>query len=123
MSRHIQRVPWIIRKLTVWYRLFQDKDKPHYLPGIKATLGIFCALMACVGITAALLFALNKQRQRQRVAVGKPQYIKDTSMSNKYEAYGADDVDGRLGQNGMSPFFYVLTCCASLTLLIQPCLT
>ncbi|AAW46348.1 hypothetical protein CNBK0880 [Cryptococcus deneoformans B-3501A] len=81
--------------------LFQDKDKPHYLPGIKATLGIFCALMACVGITAALLFALNKQRQRQRVAVGKPQYIKDTSMSNKYEAYGADDVDGRLGQNAL----------------------
>lgn len=105
MSRRIQRVSWITRKLTVWHRLFQDKDKPHYLPGIKATLGIFCALMACVGITAALLFALNKQRQRQRVAVGKPQYIKDTSMSNKYEAYGADDVDGRLGQNGMSPFF------------------
>lgn len=61
--------------------------------------------MACVGITAALLFVLNKQRQRQRVAVGKPQFIKDTSMSNKYEAYGADDVDGRLGQNGMSPLF------------------
>ncbi|ADV24814.1 hypothetical protein I305_02127 [Cryptococcus gattii E566] len=81
--------------------LFQDKDKPHYLPGIKATLGIFCALMACVGITAAILFVLNKQRQRQRVAVGKPQYIKDTSMSNKYEAYGSDDADGRLGQNAL----------------------
>lgn len=92
-------------ELTVWRRLFQDKDKPHYLPGIKATLGIFCALMACVGITTAILYVLNKQRQRQRVAVGKPQYIKDTSMSSKYEAYGGDDADGRLGQNGMSPIF------------------
>ncbi|WVO14904.1 hypothetical protein L204_102543 [Cryptococcus depauperatus] len=80
--------------------LFKDKDKPHYLPGIKATLGIFCALLAVVGFCAAFLFVLNKQRQRQRVANGKPRYIKDTSMSTKYEAYGAD-AEGVLGQNAL----------------------
>ncbi|KIY31863.1 hypothetical protein I305_05828 [Cryptococcus gattii E566] len=81
--------------------LFQDKDKPHYLPGIKSTLGIFCALLACIAFTTVALFFLNKQRQRQRVAVGKPRYIKDTSMSTKYEAYGNDDAEHRLGQNAL----------------------
>lgn len=39
------------------------------------------------------------------MAVGKPQFIKDTSMSTKYEAYGGDDVEGRLGQNGEFSLF------------------
>ncbi|WVQ80475.1 hypothetical protein IAT38_002580 [Cryptococcus sp. DSM 104549] len=81
--------------------LFSDKDKPHYLPGIKATLAIFCALLAVVGLTTAYLFVLNKQRQSQRVANGKPKFIKDTSMSSKYEAFGADDAEGKLGQNAL----------------------
>ncbi|WVQ69233.1 uncharacterized protein L199_007450 [Kwoniella botswanensis] len=81
--------------------LFEDKDKPHYIPGIKAVLGIFCALLAVIGFEVIILFFLNKQRQRQRVAVGKPKYIKDTSMSNKYQAYGTDDPEGVLGQNAL----------------------
>ncbi|TYJ52804.1 hypothetical protein B9479_006567 [Cryptococcus floricola] len=79
--------------------LFNAKDKPHYLPGIRANLGLFCALFGTVGLCAFYLFVLNKQRQRQRVAVGKPKYIKDTSMSSKYETYGADDAT--LGQNAL----------------------
>lgn len=39
------------------------------------------------------------------MAVGKPQFIKDTSMSNKYESYGEDDAEGRLGQNGEFSLF------------------
>ncbi|KAK8845364.1 hypothetical protein IAR55_006077 [Kwoniella newhampshirensis] len=83
--------------------LFQAKDRPHYVPGIKAVLGIFCALMAVVGLQTIVLFLLNKQRQSQRVAHGKPKFINDTSMSAKYQAYGADgDSTGvRLGQNAL----------------------
>ncbi|WVQ83426.1 hypothetical protein IAT38_005567 [Cryptococcus sp. DSM 104549] len=81
--------------------LFEDKDKPHYLPGIRATLGIFCALLFVIGVTTFNLLALNKQRQRQRVAHGKPKIIKDTSMSDKYVAYGSDDAEGKLGQNAL----------------------
>ncbi|RSH85525.1 hypothetical protein EHS25_004921 [Saitozyma podzolica] len=27
--------------------LFNAKDKPHYVPGVKATLGVFCGLFCC----------------------------------------------------------------------------
>jgi hypothetical protein len=37
-------------------------------------------------------------RRRQRVANGKPENIKDTSMMNKFENF--DDDAGVLGQNG-----------------------
>ena len=47
-----------------------------------------------------VLFFLNRVRRRQRVAAGKPEYIRDTSMMAQYEAYGGEG-DG-LGQNGPS---------------------
>ncbi|WWC59273.1 uncharacterized protein I303_101823 [Kwoniella dejecticola CBS 10117] len=81
--------------------LFKEQDKPHYIPGIKAVLGIFCALLAVIGFEVIILFFLNKQRQNQRVANGKPKFIKDTSMSAKYQAYGNDDPDRVLGQNAL----------------------
>ncbi|WWC86921.1 uncharacterized protein L201_001800 [Kwoniella dendrophila CBS 6074] len=81
--------------------LFKDADKPHYIPGIKAVLGIFCALLFVIGLQVVVLFFLNKQRQNQRVAAGKPRYIKDTSMSSTYQAYGTDDPEGVLGQNAL----------------------
>ncbi|WRT64786.1 uncharacterized protein IL334_001720 [Kwoniella shivajii] len=81
--------------------LFKDQDKPHYVPGVKAVLGIFCALLAVIGFEVVILFFLNKQRQNQRVAHNKPKYIKDTSMSSKYQAYGTDDPEGVLGQNAL----------------------
>lgn len=84
--------------------LFQSKDAPRYQPGVKIVMGMFCALLAVIAMQVVVLFFLNKQRQRQRVANGKPQFIKDTSMSRKWEAQ--EDVqetgDGvRLGQNAL----------------------
>ncbi|WOO79258.1 putative transporter [Vanrija pseudolonga] len=84
--------------------LFTDKDKPAYVPGVKAVLGIFCALLGVIGFQVFSIFTLNKVRQKQRVAFGKPKFIKDTSMSSKYEAFGQEDQAGegpRLGQNAL----------------------
>ncbi|WVF66373.1 hypothetical protein IAT40_001113 [Kwoniella sp. CBS 6097] len=80
--------------------LFEAKDKPHYLPGLRAVLAIFCALLASTGALVVILFFLNKQRQNQRVAHGKPKFIKDHSMTTKYQAYGTDE-DATLGQNAL----------------------
>lgn len=90
--------------------LFQKKDAPKYAPGVKAVLGMFCALLAIIGFQVVTLWMLNKQRQRQRVAVGKPKFIKDTSMSTKWEQVedeqpAEDDktvgAHVRLGQNAL----------------------
>lgn len=80
--------------------MFNAKDAPYYIPGIKGVLGLFSAQLVCVGIQTVVIYFLNKQRRRQRVAHGKPEFIKDTSMSAKYEAY--DDQGQTLGQNGQS---------------------
>lgn len=82
--------------------LFKKEDKPHYVPGVRAVLIIFCILIALIGCQVIALFLFNKQRQRQRVAVGKPKHIHDTSMETKYQAYGNDEqVEGALGQNAL----------------------
>ncbi|CAK9785980.1 MFS general substrate transporter [Cutaneotrichosporon oleaginosum] len=84
--------------------LFASKDAPQYKPGVKIVMGMFCALLVIIGMQVVVLFFLNKQRQRQRVANGKPQFIKDTSMSSKWEAHEdvQDATDGvRLGQNAL----------------------
>lgn len=77
--------------------LFNANDAPRYLPGIRAVLGVFSAMMIIVLLCFVLLFTLNKQRERQRVAVGKPAKIHDTSMTKRYETYGAE---GGIGKNG-----------------------
>lgn len=75
--------------------LFDASQKnQHYLPGIKACLGIFCALLGVIGLQVFVLLSLNKVRGKQRVANGKPAKIVDTSMSDTYVAYGA-------GENGL----------------------
>ena len=78
--------------------LFNKKDSPHYTPGLKVVMGMFAALLAIVGLQVVCLFVLNGVREKQRVAKGKPAKIVDTSMSNKYVAYGTQDAS--LGQNG-----------------------
>lgn len=77
--------------------LFNANDAPKYLPGIRAVLGVFSAMMVVVLLCFAMLFFLNKQRERQRVAVGKPAKIHDTSMTKRYETYGTE---GGIGKNG-----------------------
>jgi len=78
--------------------LFNKKDSPHYTPGLKVVMGMFSALLAIIGLQVICLHLLNKVRERQRVAHGKPAKIIDTSMSNTYVAYGTQDAS--LGQNG-----------------------
>lgn len=80
--------------------LFKAKDKPYYVPGVRAVLIIFIALVGLIGIQVAILFLFNKQRQRQRVAVGKPKHIHDTSMESKYTAYGKDEAGTGVGAHG-----------------------
>ncbi|ORY23616.1 major facilitator superfamily domain-containing protein [Naematelia encephala] len=80
--------------------LFNAKDKPHYIPGVRAVLGLFCALLAVVGMQVVVLFFLNRQRENQREKNGKPRKIEDTSMSTKYVAYGSGGANG-LGQNAL----------------------
>jgi hypothetical protein len=83
--------------------LFKKQDAPHYVPGVRAVLIIFCILIILIGCQVGVLFLFNKQRQRQRVAHGKPKYIHDTSMEAKYQAYGVDEQgEGGIGQNGES---------------------
>ena len=80
--------------------LFNKKDKPHYTPGLKVVMGMFCALLAIIGFQVVCLYLLNGVRERQRVEHGKPAKIVDTSMSDTYVAYGGQDAS--LGQNGKS---------------------
>jgi hypothetical protein len=80
--------------------LFKAKDKPYYVPGVRAVLIIFIALVGLIGIQVCLLFLFNKQRQRQRVAAGKPKFIHDTSMETKYQAYGRDEAGTGVGAHG-----------------------
>jgi hypothetical protein len=81
--------------------LFNAKDAPYYIPGIRGCLGIFAAQLVCVGLQAVTLYLLNRVRRRQRVAHGKPEFIKDTSMDGKYQQYASGDET--LGQNGEWP--------------------
>lgn len=76
--------------------LFKATDAPDYYPGLKAVLAIFCVLVGLVALQAVNLAYLNKRKERQRVANGKPAKIADLSMTRKYEA-AADEKDG-LGQ-------------------------
>lgn len=78
--------------------LFNAKDAPYYIPGLRGCMGIFAAQLVLVGVTYLVLVWLNRVRRRQRVANGKPENIKDTSMMNKFENF--DDDAGVLGQNG-----------------------
>ncbi|WVQ70472.1 uncharacterized protein L199_008699 [Kwoniella botswanensis] len=78
--------------------LFNSRDSPRYIPGLRATLGVFSAMMGCNAMCFAVLYLLNKQRERQRVGAGKPAKIRDTSMLNKYETYAQGE---GLGENAL----------------------
>ncbi|KAJ5815772.1 hypothetical protein N7474_007549 [Penicillium riverlandense] len=64
--------------------LFSKKDAPTYHPGLRACLGIFCALAAIVLIQWANLVFLNQQQARRRVRNGKKAVMVDHSMQNHY---------------------------------------
>ncbi|ORY82361.1 major facilitator superfamily domain-containing protein [Leucosporidium creatinivorum] len=77
--------------------LFKSTDAPDYYPGLKAVLAIFCVLVGLVALQAVNLAYLNKRKEKQRVANGKPAKITDRSMTNKYEAED-EAKDASLGQ-------------------------
>lgn len=79
--------------------LYNANDAPRYLPGLRGTMGVFCAMMGVNVICFGMIFLLNKTRERQRVGVGKPAKIRDTSMLTNYETF---EREGGLGEFGES---------------------
>lgn len=75
--------------------LFAEGDAPSYLPGLRAVLGLFCAMVAAILAQWFLLFTMNKSQERKRVANGKPAKLTDRSMMDHYEAQ--DDMDSGNG--------------------------
>ncbi|KAI1321410.1 MFS general substrate transporter [Xylariaceae sp. FL0255] len=67
--------------------LFNAKDAPEYLPGLRIILGFFIAVLGVVIIQAFGLAFLNKMQERRRVRNGKPAKIVDTSMDDKYHDF------------------------------------
>ncbi|KAK8092366.1 uncharacterized protein PG998_014851 [Apiospora kogelbergensis] len=92
--------------------LFNARDAPAYLPGLRGVLGIFVALAGCALLQLANLVFLNRRQAARRVRNGKPAHIKDTSMEDRYEAVGdttsavepaaavGGDADGKPAQLG-----------------------
>lgn len=64
--------------------VFNSKDAPDYLPGLRVVLGFFIGTAVCAVLQAVNLAFLNKMQERRRVHNGKPAKIVDASMSNKY---------------------------------------
>ena len=85
--------------------LFNARDKPKYEPGLRIVLCLFCALFLVVALQIALLGFLNKRKEKERVANGKPAKIIDRSMEKHYTAYEQDEEvpEGgvKLGQNAL----------------------
>ncbi|KAJ5156354.1 hypothetical protein N7492_009157 [Penicillium capsulatum] len=78
--------------------LFNSKDAPEYHPGLRACLGIFCALAAVVLIQWGNLWFLNQQQARRRVRNGKSAVIIDHSMQPHFHGI-EDDMENENGQN------------------------
>jgi len=60
--------------------LFNAVDAPAYLPGLRATLGVFFGMVIAVVLQVGNLVLLNQQHERMRVTNGKPARIHDWSM-------------------------------------------
>ncbi|CAG8289486.1 unnamed protein product [Penicillium nalgiovense] len=68
--------------------LFTAEQAPSYLPGIRAVLGLFIALVGCVALQVLNLAFLNRQHSKRRVSNGKSAEVQDRSMTNAFEADG-----------------------------------
>lgn len=79
--------------------LYKSQDAPDYYPGLRATLGIFVALIAIVGIQVVLLMFLNKRKADERERNGKPRDIKDLSMQKKFAT--EEQAEGEEKQYGL----------------------
>lgn len=77
--------------------LFNEKDAPQYIPGLRACLGIFSTMVAVVGIQVANLMILNKMQSRRRVRNGKRAHMVDHSMQDKYHGVEEDNISEEAG--------------------------
>lgn len=68
--------------------LFSDDQAPRYLPGVRAVLGIFAALIGCVILQLGTLIILNKTQSKRRVRNGKSADIVDKSMKSEVNEDG-----------------------------------
>lgn len=68
--------------------LFTSNQAPKYLPGIRAVLGIFIALIGAAVIQVVNLMFLNKMHKKKRIANGKNGDIVDHSMQKSVETAG-----------------------------------
>jgi MFS family permease len=78
--------------------LFKKQDEPAYRPGIAGVLGIFVATM---GLSAGLMFVLlimNRNREKERVANGKPAKLHNASMDKEY----TQNTDSDLGKQAFA---------------------
>lgn len=64
--------------------LFTVDQKPGYKKGLRAVLGLFVAAIGIVGLLVASFIYLNRRKEAERVANGKPAKIHDRSMDNVY---------------------------------------
>jgi predicted MFS family arabinose efflux permease len=64
--------------------LFNDRDAPAYIPGLRSCLGVFAALIGVILIQWANLIVLNKMQAKTRVRNGKEAKVIDRSMQRHY---------------------------------------
>lgn len=81
--------------------LFNEADAPAYLPALRSTLGVFCAMLVSVLLQVINLVALNKSQAENRVANGKPAVIHDHSMEEEYVDIHADN-EGEIGDQAFT---------------------
>ncbi|KAF8315253.1 MFS general substrate transporter [Clavulina sp. PMI_390] len=80
-------------------QLFHSKDKPEYKPGLKATMASFIVLVVLILLQIVGLMVLNKLKERQRVANGKPAKLVDLSMTHHF-AQDAGQTEVEAGVDG-----------------------
>lgn len=51
--------------------IFKAEDEPHYIPGLRIVMIVFCILMLLIVIMALNLMVLNKKKETQRMNNGK----------------------------------------------------
>ncbi|KAK0670130.1 major facilitator superfamily domain-containing protein [Cercophora samala] len=61
--------------------LFQTQDAPAYLPGLRATMGVFAVMFVIVLAQVGVLARLNRRQEKMRVERGKPARIANVSVA------------------------------------------
>jgi hypothetical protein len=74
----------VICVLTEQPLLMDAKDAPRYLPGLRSLMISQGVLVACICAQVVNLYFFNKRKRAQRVAMGKPADIVDTSMDRTF---------------------------------------